>query len=75
MHLLGHEVRERITFAPASGRMGITLSLLTYGGRLQLGVASDEHVMPDPQTFIAAIEDELTAPVARDHGMRMTRTR
>ena len=75
VHLLGHEVREMITFAPASGRMGITLSLLTYGGRLQLGVASDEHVMPDPQTFIDAIEDELTAPAARDHGMRMTRTR
>jgi len=61
VRLAGRRVREMITFAPASGRMGITLSLLTYGGNLQLGVASDEHVMPDPQGFIADIERQLAA--------------
>ena len=59
VHLIGRRVREMISFAPASGKMGITLLILTYGGNVQVSVASDEHVMPDPERFISAIEDEL----------------
>jgi hypothetical protein len=60
VHIAGRRVREMITFAPASGRMGITLSILTYGGQVQIGVASDEHVMPDPETLLRVIERELS---------------
>jgi hypothetical protein len=61
VHLIGRRVREMISFAPASGKMGITLSILTYGGNVQLAVAADEHAMPDPERFIAAIERELSS--------------
>ncbi len=79
VHLMRRRLAEMIVFAPASGRMGVTLSILTYGGAVQIGVASDEHVMPDPETFIAAIERELSPPLGaaagRDAGRADKRAR
>ena len=59
VRLAGHPVGSILVWAPASGQVGVTLSLLSYAGRLQLGVASDERLVSDPDAIAAAYEDEL----------------
>lgn len=57
--LAGRRLGQLIVFAPASGQIGITLSMISYAGAVTLGVASDERLLPDPQALIAAIERRL----------------
>ena len=59
VRLAGRRVRELVVFAPASGKMGVTLSLLSYAGQVTIGVASDEHLVPDPGALVTAVEREL----------------
>jgi hypothetical protein len=48
-------------WAPASGGIGITISILTYAGRLQVGIRADARLVPQPAAIAAALDDELTA--------------
>jgi hypothetical protein len=52
-------------WAPASGGLGVTLTLLSYRGEVRLGVSADEHVVPDPQEIADAFDDELRVLTAR----------
>jgi diacylglycerol O-acyltransferase len=61
LHLAGHPVDALLVWAPASGDIGVTISTLTYAGRLQIGVAADARLVPDPQAIANALDDELTA--------------
>lgn len=59
----GRPLASLLVWAPASGQMSVTLSILSYAGRLQVGIASDERVVPDPEVIAAALDRELHALV------------
>jgi diacylglycerol O-acyltransferase len=61
LRLAGHEIEALLVWAPASGGIGITISVLTYAGRLQIGIRADARLVPDPAAIAAALDDELTA--------------
>lgn len=65
VRLAGRRLVSMDVWAPASGQVGVTLSLLSYAGSLRLGVASDEHLVPDPEAIAAAYDDELARLVPR----------
>jgi diacylglycerol O-acyltransferase / wax synthase len=46
-------------WVPSTGPVGIGLSICSYAGRLLLGVAVDEALVPDSELLLAALDDEV----------------
>lgn len=59
LHFAGRRIRELDFWVPQSGGIGLGLSILSYDGRIQFGVASDAALVPDPQTLVSRFHDEF----------------
>lgn len=59
VRLAGQRVRGLVAWAPASGAVGMTMSLVSYGGEVRLGVSGDERLVPDPVALAARFVDEV----------------
>lgn len=60
LSLDGIPVRQVIGFAPCSGDQPLTATIFTYAGTVTVGFASDAGLVPDPQTLVALVQEELT---------------
>jgi hypothetical protein len=47
--------------------MGVAVSILSYAGHVQVGVLTDEGLVPDPETIVAAFHDEYEELLAHAH--------
>jgi hypothetical protein len=61
VHLAGHPLDAALVWAPVSGAIGLGFSLLSYAGRVRLGVTSDARVVADPSALTRSFEDDLEA--------------
>jgi diacylglycerol O-acyltransferase len=59
MDLDGIPVRQVIGFAPCSGDQPLTATIFTYAGTVTVGFAGDADLVPDPQTLVSLVLDEL----------------
>jgi WS/DGAT/MGAT family acyltransferase len=50
----GRRVREVMAWVPQSGKLGLGVSMLSYAGRVQVGVAADAGLVPDPRALVDA---------------------
>jgi hypothetical protein len=66
VHLAGHQVQNLTVWAPASGSLALTFSLISYAGGVSLGVAADRLVVPDAQCLVDDFEHELQLLVAHE---------
>jgi WS/DGAT/MGAT family acyltransferase len=57
--IAGRQVRSLMFWVPQRARIGIGISILSYAGRVQVGVLADEALVPDPAALIQAFEDEF----------------
>ncbi len=48
----GSTLRQTMFWVPASGDIGVGVSILSYGGGVQFGLITDEALCPDPQHVI-----------------------
>jgi diacylglycerol O-acyltransferase len=67
LHLLGRRIDGLMFWVPQAGDIGLGLSILSFDGRVLVGVASDAGRIADPGALTAAFEaefDALTAGVA-----------
>jgi len=64
LYLAGKAMRSMMFWVPQSGRLGLGVSILSYAGQVRLGVATDAALVPDPETIIAAFQDEMAAMLA-----------
>jgi hypothetical protein len=46
-------------WVPASGEIGVGVSILSYGGGVQFGLITDQALCPDPQAMIDRFEPEF----------------
>jgi diacylglycerol O-acyltransferase len=60
----GISVRQVIGFAPCSGDQPLTATIFTYDGTVTVGFASDADLVPDPQTLVALVGEELASLVS-----------
>lgn len=58
-YLCGCRVDEMMFWSPAPGGVGLSASLVSYGGKVSLGLASDAGLIPDPEKMIEVFEDDL----------------
>jgi WS/DGAT/MGAT family acyltransferase len=61
IHLAGVHVRAVLVWAPASGDVGMSVSILSYQGEVTIGLMVDAHVMADPEVIVGHLEREVAA--------------
>jgi diacylglycerol O-acyltransferase / wax synthase len=59
--LCGKRLAGLMAWVPQSGRLGVGISVLSYAGMLQVGVAADARLVPDPGRLVADLQQELEA--------------
>ena len=52
LKLCGSTLRQNMFWVPASGEVGVGLSILSYGGGVQFGLITDQKLCPDPDDII-----------------------
>jgi diacylglycerol O-acyltransferase len=55
----GSTLRQTMFWVPASGDVGVGVSILSYGGGVQFGLITDEQLCPHPQAIIDRFEPEF----------------
>jgi diacylglycerol O-acyltransferase len=59
VRIAGAELAGVVPWVPQAARVAIGISVFSYAGRIVVGVAGDEQVVPDPESVLAAVQDEL----------------
>ena len=59
LKLCGSTLRQTMFWVPASGNIGVGVSILSYGGGVQFGLITDKKLCPDPQAIIDRFEPEF----------------
>jgi WS/DGAT/MGAT family acyltransferase len=59
LKLCGSTLRQTMFWVPASGDIGVGVSILSYGGGVQFGLITDKKLCPDPQHIIDRFEPEF----------------
>ena len=61
IRLAGRELESVMVWAPTSGGMGFSVTLLSYGGELRMGIAADAGLEAAPEALIRGFERALAA--------------
>ncbi|MEO8525454.1 MAG: wax ester/triacylglycerol synthase family O-acyltransferase [Caldimonas sp.] len=59
LEFCGSTLRQTMFWVPASGDIGVGVSILSYGGGVQFSLITDEALCPDPQAIIDRFEPEF----------------
>ncbi|HSW06108.1 wax ester/triacylglycerol synthase family O-acyltransferase [Aquabacterium sp.] len=59
LKLAGSTLRQTMFWVPASGNIGMGVSILSYGGGVQFGLITDHALCPQPQDIIDRFEPEF----------------
>ena len=59
LYLAGARLTEPLFWVPQSGDIGIGVSILSYDGGVQIGLISDERLVPDPAAIVAGFASEF----------------
>lgn len=59
--LEGRRVRSMLFWVPQRARIGVGISILSFAGKVQVGVMADEALIPDPAALVQAFEQEFEA--------------
>ncbi|MCP4427892.1 MAG: wax ester/triacylglycerol synthase family O-acyltransferase [Chloroflexi bacterium] len=52
LYFAGGKIKDIMFWVPQSGRVSLGLSIISYAGKVQLGVASDVGLVPDPEAIV-----------------------
>ncbi|MEW5986018.1 MAG: wax ester/triacylglycerol synthase family O-acyltransferase [Chloroflexota bacterium] len=61
LYLAGSAIKDVMFWVPQSGRLGLGVSILSYDGRVTLGVATDAGLIPDPEVIVQGFHEEFAA--------------
>ncbi len=59
LYLAGQQIEHQMFWVPQSGRMGLGISILSYNGKVYLGVATDAGLVPDPERIVEGFNQEF----------------
>jgi len=59
LYFAGSRIHNFMFWVPRSGYIGLGISILSYDGKVTVGIASDENRMPDPQVLLESFNAEL----------------
>jgi len=59
VYFSGVRVRQTMFWVPRSAGLGLGVSILSYDGKVWLGIASDAGLVPDPETILQGFHEEF----------------
>jgi hypothetical protein len=59
--LAGRRVRSMMFWVPQRADIGVGISILSFAGKLQVGVVTDAVLVPDPQDLVRVFEEQFEA--------------
>lgn len=59
LRFAGEDVQQVVGFAPCSGDQPMTTTIFSYNGGVTIGFATDAGLIPDPQTLVENVMDEI----------------
>lgn len=59
LYYAGQLIETLMFWVPTPGNLGLGVSILSYNGRVILGVATDAGLIPDPENILESFKDEL----------------
>jgi len=59
LYFAGSKIENIMFWVPRSGAIGLGISILSYDGKVTVGIASDEGLMPDPEVLLEGFEEEF----------------
>ncbi|MBE2223164.1 MAG: wax ester/triacylglycerol synthase family O-acyltransferase [Anaerolineae bacterium] len=59
LYIAGKELDGIMAWVPQSGRVSLGLSILSYNGKVFIGVISDEGLVPDPDAILTGFYEEF----------------
>ncbi len=59
LYFAGKKISNMMFWVPRSGMIGLGISILSYDGKVTVGIAADEGLMPDPEVLLDGFEDEF----------------
>jgi diacylglycerol O-acyltransferase len=59
VYMAGTRVRGLLVWAPRSGDVSMSFTVISYDGEVTLGLMSDAGLVPDPQSIVDTFEQEL----------------
>jgi diacylglycerol O-acyltransferase len=65
IHMGGGPVETLMFWVPQAGDIGLGLSILSYNGRVRVGICADAAYVPDPSRLVDAFEAEFESLAAR----------
>jgi WS/DGAT/MGAT family acyltransferase len=64
LYLAGRKIDSIMFWVPQSGRVGLGISIISYAGKVWLGVATDAGLVPDPDLIVDGFYEEYEALMA-----------
>jgi WS/DGAT/MGAT family acyltransferase len=65
LYLAGAPIHTTMAWVPQSGRIALGISIVSYNGKVRLGVATDESLVPDPETIVGFFREEYEEMLSR----------
>lgn len=59
LYFAGSEIKNIMFWVPRAGDVGLGVSILSYNGKVCVGIATDEGLMPDGEALLEGFEEEL----------------
>jgi WS/DGAT/MGAT family acyltransferase len=59
LYFAGKKINNIMVWVPRSGMIGLGISIFSYDGKVTVGIASDEGLMPDPEVLLEGFEEEF----------------
>ena len=57
-YFAGQKIESGMFWAPQSGRVGLGITIFSFGGNIYIGINADPKVMPDPEMFVSCVDAE-----------------
>ncbi len=59
LYFAGEKISNIMFWVPRAGNIGLGISILSYDGRVTMGIAADEGLMPDAEVLLEGFEAEF----------------
>lgn len=73
IYLAGAPINTAMAWVPQSGKIALGVSIVSYNGKVFLGVATDQSLIPDPEAIIEFFRVELEEMTSRAQKVRAER--
>jgi len=59
LYIAGQQIKNMMFWVPRTGHQGMGISIISYNGKITMGLATDEKIVADPQIILNMFQEEM----------------